>query len=259
MRDDDPSARSTACVDACEPCDDCCECPSQVAEKRQRLRRWAWVLVAFAIGWNSIEAVVAIFSGLAARSIALVAFGLDSVIEVSSSLVMVWRFSRRSVDEEASEQAERRAVRLIALIFFALAVYVTFTSVSTLLGFGDEPDPSPVGLVLLVLSLVIMPQIYRKERQVAAAMGSVAFQADAAQLRLCILLSGVTVIGLAGNALLGWWWLDPAAALVIAGLAIKEGREAWARGELCESETFVIGRRAGFPCAPVCCPTCPAV
>ena len=186
------------------------------------------MLTALTIGWNSIEAIIAIGSGLLAGSIALVGFGLDSVVEVSSALVIAWRLTRG-----ASEAAERRAVRLIALTFFAIALYVSLDAVLKLLGFGDEPERSNVGLAITALSLVVMPALAWAKRRVARGLGSVALAADAAETQLCTYLSAVVLIGLAANVLAGWWWMDPLAGLVVAALAIKEGRTAWLSGDLC--------------------------
>jgi divalent metal cation (Fe/Co/Zn/Cd) transporter len=198
------------------------------------MRRWAWWLTALTIGWNSLEAVVAIASGVIAGSIALVGFGLDSVVEVGSALVIVWRLSNRSTDREADDRLERRAVRLIAVSFFAIALYVVYDSVTKLLGINEEPLSSPLGLAITALSLVVMPAIAWAKRRVAAGLGSVALKADAAETQLCTYLSAVVLLGLAANSLFGWWWMDPIAGLVVAGLAVREGWEAWTSGELCE-------------------------
>jgi len=199
-----------------------------------RLRRWAWWLTALTIGWNSLEAIVAIASGVIAGSIALVGFGLDSVVEVGSALVIVWRLSHRSTDPEADERIERRAVRLIAITFFVISLYVVYDSATKLLGISEEPHSSPIGLVITALSLVVMPAIAWAKRRVARGLGSVALRADAAETQLCTYLSAVVLIGLAANSLLGWWWMDPVAGLVVAALAVREGWEAWSSGELCE-------------------------
>jgi cation diffusion facilitator family transporter len=212
-----------------------CTCSSvRAAPTDHGARRWAWWLTALTIGWNSIEAVVAIISGVVAGSIALVGFGLDSVVEVSSALVIVWRLSRQGESHQDNERAERRAVQLIALTFFAIAGYVTYDAVRKLLGVADEPEPSTVGLAIAALSLVVMPTLAWAKRKVAARLNSVALRADAAETQLCTYLSAVVLIGLAANSLLGWWWMDPLAGLVIATLAIWEGRQAWVSGDLCE-------------------------
>jgi divalent metal cation (Fe/Co/Zn/Cd) transporter len=218
-------------VDGCA-----CGATAVAAETRPRqgrLRRWAWWLTALTIGWNSLEAVIAIGSGLLAGSIALVGFGLDSVVEVSSALVIAWRLARQGGDHAANERAERRAVRLIALSFFAIALYVSYDSVTRLLGIGEQAEHSPVGLALVALSLVVMPTLAWAKRRVAARLGSVALRADAAQTQLCTYLSAVVLLGLAANGLLGWWWMDPLAGLAVAALALKEGRDAWRSGDLC--------------------------
>jgi divalent metal cation (Fe/Co/Zn/Cd) transporter len=211
-----------------------CESPELVHTDRLGLRRWAWWLTALTIGWNSLEAVVAVVSGLQAGSIALVGFGLDSVIEVSSAVVIAWRLSRQGDDHASNERAERRAVRLIAVSFLAIAAYVTYDAIAKLLGIGAHPEHSTAGLVLVGLSLVVMPALAVAKRRVAAGLGSVALKADAAETQLCTYLSAVVLIGLAGNSLFGWWWMDPLAGLVVAAIALKEGREAWMSGDLCE-------------------------
>lgn len=184
---------------------------STAAPTEARLRRWAWWLTGLTIGWNSLEAIVALLSGMAAGSIALVGFGLDSVVEVSSALVIVWRLTRQGADAEANERAERRAVRLIALTFFVIAAYVTYDAAAKLLGMSAEPEHSTVGLVLVALSLVVMPALAWAKRRVAAGLESVALKADAAETQLCTYLSAVVFVGLAANSLFGWWWMDPLA------------------------------------------------
>ena len=184
--------------------------------------RLAWLTVA----WNVVEGVVALLAGRSAGSSALIGFGLDSMIEVSSALVVLWQL-RSSVPEEREQQA----LKLIALSFFALGAWVTFSSVSTLVT-QSEPDTSVVGIVLAIVSLVVMPALALAKRRVGRAMSSATVVADSAQTWLCTSLSAVLLIGLVANASLGWWWADPVAGLVIAVVAIREGREAW-RGKNC--------------------------
>jgi len=203
------------------------------AHEGRRLRRWAWWLAALTIAWNSLEGGIGILSGIMASSIALFGFGLDSAVEVGSALVIVWRLSRQGPDEAANERAEQRAVRLIALTFFAVAAYVIYDAVAKLLGVGEEPEHSTLGLLVVSASLVVMPTLAWAKRRVAARLGSAALRADAAETQLCGYLSAVVLVGLAANSLFGWWWMDPLAALVVAALALKEGWEAWASGELC--------------------------
>jgi divalent metal cation (Fe/Co/Zn/Cd) transporter len=224
-------APSAGCIDGCS----CCQPTTSLATPADpRLHRWAWALTALTIGWNSLEAVIAIVSGWLAGSIALVGFGLDSVVEVSSALVIAWRLARHSSDHAANERAEQRAVRLIAFSFVAIAVYVGYDSVTTLLGIGEKPEHSAIGLALVALSLIVMPALAWAKRRVAAGLGSVALKADAAETQLCTYLSAVVLLGLAANSLLGWWWMDPIAALLVAGIALKEGWAAWRSGDLCD-------------------------
>jgi divalent metal cation (Fe/Co/Zn/Cd) transporter len=216
-------------------CKEACDCEAPLTRASDPLaRRWAWALTGATIAWNTVEALVAIVGGVLAGSIALVGFGLDSVVEVSSALVIVWRLSLQGSDRAANERAERRAVRLIAVSFFGIATYVVFDSIRTLVGVRDEPQPSAVGLAITALSLIVMPSLAFAKRWVAKRLASVALRADAAETMLCTYLSAVVLLGLAANALFGWWWMDPVAGLVVAGLAIREGREAWTSGELCE-------------------------
>ncbi len=191
-----------------------------------RLRRRAVALAWFTVAWNAVEAVVAIAAGQAADSTALIGFGLDSTIEVSSAAIVLWQFRSPLPD-----QRERFALRLIAVSFFALAAWVAASSVSDLVE-RAEPDVSVAGIALATASLVVMPVLARAKRRVGRAMGSATVVADSAQTWLCTSLSAVLLVGLGANALVGWWWADPVAGLVIAAAAVREGREAW-RGENC--------------------------
>jgi divalent metal cation (Fe/Co/Zn/Cd) transporter len=188
-------------------------------------RRIRW-LVAATITYNVIEAVVAITAGAAASSTALIGFGLDSVIEVSSAAAVAWQFT--GPDPEAREKT---ALRVIAISFFALAAYVTVESVRALLT-GGEAEHSTVGLILAALSLAIMPVLSRAQRRTGRELNSRSAVADSKQTLLCTYLSAVLLVGLGLNSLFGWSWADPVAALVIAAVAVREGREAW-RGDTC--------------------------
>ncbi|NNE11944.1 MAG: cation transporter [Ilumatobacter sp.] len=190
-----------------------------------RLRRRALLLAWATVIYNVIEAVVAIAAGRAASSIALISFGLDSTVEVASAAVIIWQFS--GVDENR----ERVALRLIGLSFFALAAYVSIQAVVDL-STSSEPDPSTIGIVLAAASLVVMPALAIAKRRTGRALGSVTVAADSQQTVLCTYLSAVLLIGLVLNATVSWWWADPLAALVIAGLALREGIEAW-NGDTC--------------------------
>ncbi|MGW8567139.1 cation diffusion facilitator family transporter [Isoptericola sp. NPDC055881] len=188
-------------------------------------RRVRWV-VATTIVYNVVEAVVAITAGRAASSAALVGFGLDSVVEVLSAAAVAWQFAAPD-----PHRRERAALRLIAVSFFGLALFVTVDAARTLLG-AAEPDHSPVGIVLAAVSLAVMPFLSWVERRTGRELGSASAVADSKQTLLCTYLSAVLLVGLVLNATLGWTWADPLAALVIAGFAAKEGVEAW-RGDAC--------------------------
>ncbi|MER5391195.1 cation transporter [Saccharopolyspora sp. NPDC002686] len=210
-------------------CADGCSAPVGVglsdARRAVLTRRIRW-FVAATITYNVIEAIVAIAAGRAASSTALIGFGLDSTIEVASAAAVAWQFS--GSDPEARE---RVALKIIGLSFFALAAYVTVESVRALLG-GAEAEHSTAGIVLAALSLAIMPALSYAQRRAGRELGSHSAVADSKQTLLCTYLSGVLLIGLLLNTLFGWYWADPIAALVIAVVAVKEGREAW-RGEHC--------------------------
>lgn len=200
--------------------------PPLEAVERARLGRRAQLLAAASVSYNLVEAVVAITAGLVAGSVALVGFGLDSVVEVSSGLIILWQFRH-----PLPESRERVALRLMAISFFALAAYVAAESVRALAS-GHAPDPSPVGIALAAASLAIMPFLSWAQRRTGRALQSNAVVADSTQTLLCTYLSAVLLVGLVLNATLGWHWADPIAGLVIAAVAAKEGRDAW-RGEGC--------------------------
>jgi divalent metal cation (Fe/Co/Zn/Cd) transporter len=195
-------------------------------EERRRLGRRAQLLAAASVTYNVIEAIVAISAGVVAGSVALVGFGLDSVVEVSSGLIILWQFRHR-----LPESRERRALRMLAVLFFALAAYVGFESVRALVG-GSDPETSSVGIGLASASLIVMPLLSWAQRRTGRALGSNAVVADGTQTLLCTYLSAVLLVGLVLNATLGWGWADPIAGLVIAGVAVREGLEAW-KGEGC--------------------------
>lgn len=200
-------------------------------ERRRVLSRRIRFFVAATITYNVIEAVVALAAGTAASSSALIGFGLDSVIEVSSAAAVAWQFAGR--DPEARE---KKALRFIAFSFFALAAFVTVDALRSLLG-AREPDHSSVGIVLAAVSLVIMPLLSWAQRRAGRELGSRSAVADSKQTLLCSYLSGVLLVGLLLNSLFGWSWADPVAALVIAAIALKEGLEAW-KGDACCAPGF---------------------
>ncbi|MEV4733805.1 cation transporter [Saccharopolyspora sp. NPDC049426] len=215
-------AAADACGDRC-----CARTETVIADARRRAlqRRVRW-LVGATISYNVIEAVVAISAGAAASSTALIGFGLDSVIEVASAAAVAWQFA--GSDPEARE---RTALKVIAVSFFALALYVAVESVRSLLG-AEAAEHSTAGIVVASLSLLIMPLLSYAQRRAGREIGSASAVADSKQTLLCTYLSGVLLLGLVLNSLLGWWWADPLVGLVIAAVAVNEGRQAW-RGEHC--------------------------
>jgi divalent metal cation (Fe/Co/Zn/Cd) transporter len=190
----------------------------------RRAKLLAWI----GVGWHGIEAAIAVGAGIAAGSIALVGFGADSLIESVAGFVVLWLFSGA---RRGSAAAERRAQQLIAVSFYVLAAYVAEQATRALLG-GGRPETSWVGIGLAAFTAATMPPLAIAKARVGEALGSSATKSESRQSMLCAYLSVGLLIGLGGNALLGWWWLDPAVALVIAGVALHEGRESW-RGESC--------------------------
>jgi divalent metal cation (Fe/Co/Zn/Cd) transporter len=182
------------------------------------------------IAYNSLEGVFAVGFGLLAGSIALVGFGVDSVIEVTSGLGLIWRL-RLDADPAKRERAEKLSLKLVGICFVALAAYVAFDSITSLLR-SEAPEESIPGIILATLSLIVMPLLARAKRRVAANINSVALTADAKQTELCTYLSAILLGGLALNAQFGWWWADPVAALAMTPIIAKEGVEAL-RGRTC--------------------------
>jgi len=200
-----------------------------ITDERERLQRRGLLLAALTIAWNVIEAIVAVSAGIAAGSIALIGFGLDSTIEVGSAFVVVWQF-RAELRGGYDEDRERKALRLIAISFFVLATYVAAEAVRDLFFVDSEAAKSTIGIALAALSLAVMPALAIAKRRTATEIGSPTLRADAAETMLCSWLSAVLLGGLLLNATVGWWWADPIAAIAIAGLAAKEGVEAWRGG-----------------------------
>jgi divalent metal cation (Fe/Co/Zn/Cd) transporter len=195
-------------------------------------RRIRWIVTA-TIGYNLIEAVVAITAGTIASSAALVAFGLDSTIEVLSAAAVAWQFTRRD-----PERWEKPTLRVIAVAFFALAAYVIVSSLFALIG-RVEVEHSPLGIAITALSVVIMPFLSLAERRAGRELGSATAVADSKQTLICAYLSATVLIGLLLNSVFGWWWVDAIAGLVIAAFAIREGIEAW-RGDACATSVGML-------------------
>lgn len=210
--------------------------------RRDQLKRRARWLAGASVAYNLAEAGASVSAGAIASSVALLGFGLDSLIEMGSGLVILWQFAH-----PLPESRERTALRLIAISFFGLAGYITFESVHALVA-GAEPDPSPFGIGIAVASLCLMPIMSWAQRRTGRELGSGSVVADSKQTLLCTYLSAVLLVGLVANAAVGWSWADPVAGLVIAFVALREGREAW-RGDAC----CVVPAVAGDDCDDACC------
>ena len=202
-------------------------------ERRQLLQRRIRLIVGATIAYNVVEAVVAITAGSIASSAALIGFGLDSVIEVLSAAAVAWQFTRRD-----PERWEKGTLRVIAVAFFALAAYVTVSSVFALAS-QEQVRHSTLGIVITALSVVIMPFLSFAERRAGRELGSATAVADSKQTLICTYLSAAVLVGLVLNSLLGWWWADAIAGLVIAGFAVREGIEAW-RGDTCATSVGML-------------------
>ncbi len=201
------------------------------ASARAALVRRGLRLETLTLLWNSLEAIIAVASGVIAGSIALVGFGVDSVIESVSGVVLLWRLRADAVIARR-DHAEKRALTLVGVSFFVLAAYVSFDAVKTLLRL-EQPEKSAVGIALAAASLIVMPPLARAKRRVAAQIASPALQADSRQTGLCACLSAILLGGLVLNALFGWWWADPVAGLAMVPFIAGEGRQAL-RGERCD-------------------------
>lgn len=203
------------------------------APRRDLLRRRIRWIVAATIAYNLIEAVVAVTAGTIASSAALIGFGLDSTIEVLSAAAVAWQFTRRD-----PERWERGTLRVIAVAFFALATYVTVSSVTALV-LRTEPETSPIGIVLTAVSVLVMPFLSMAERRAGRELGSATAVADSRQTLICTYLSAAVLVGLVVNAAFGWWWADAVAGLIIAVFAVREGVEAW-RGDACATSVGML-------------------
>ena len=202
---------------------------------RPTLLRQALRLEYLTVGWNLVEGVVAVAAALATGSVALLGFGIDSFVESASGSILIWRLlaERAHTDAEAIEAIEHRAQKLVALSLFGLAAYIAFDALKTL-ALQEHPEPSGVGVAVTTLSIGVMWWLARAKRRAAVALGSRAMEADAFQTTACWWLSLVVLSGIAVNALTGWWWADPAAALVMTYFLVREGRETWGGEECCE-------------------------
>ena len=218
--------------------------PERYRDLAARVKLLSWL----SLGVMSVEGTVALVAGIMAGSIALVGFGLDSAIEGFASVIIIWRFSGSRV---MSQTAEHRAQKLVAIQFFMLAPYVAVESIRALAG-GEHADVSVLGMALAVFSLITMPLLGVAKQRIAEEIGSAATKGEGRQNVLCAYLAGALLIGLAGNAIAGAWWLDPVVGLLIAAVAVKEGIEAW-RGEGCCVGSPLDGYAAAEPCQDDCC------
>jgi divalent metal cation (Fe/Co/Zn/Cd) transporter len=191
------------------------------ADDRRTVVRLGQRLEYFTVGWNCLEALVAIVAGIIARSVSLIGFGLDSLMEVASGSALLWRL-HHDQNPSRREQVERATLRIVGWCFIALAMYITCESGSTLIR-HEAPDRSIPGMVLAAVSLVVMPVLARRKRRVAARIGSGAMRADSRQTDFCAYLAAILLGGLLMNALFGWWWADPVAGLVMVPIIAKEG------------------------------------
>jgi divalent metal cation (Fe/Co/Zn/Cd) transporter len=217
--------------------------PAPDPTERDRLIRRAKALSWLSLAWMTVEGAVAITAAVIAGSVALLGFGLDSVIEGVASVVIIWRFTGA---RRLSQAAEERAQKLVAVQFFLLAPYVAQDAIRALAG-GEQPDTSWLGIGLATSSILIMPWLGRAKQRIGTALGSGATHGEGTQNLLCAYLAAGVLVGLLANALAGWWWLDPVVALGIAAIAVREGVGTW-RGEGCCADSPL-----GAACAEDCC------
>ncbi|MFQ5918257.1 MAG: cation diffusion facilitator family transporter [Candidatus Binatia bacterium] len=196
----------------------------------------------FTVGWNVVEGVIAIAAGIIAGSIALVGFGLDSYIEVASGSVLIWRLRKHGFsDQEDEETAEKKAIFFVGTTFFILALYVIYEAGKKLF-YQEQPAESLIGIILAIVSLIVMPLLAIWKKKIAAEINSRALRADALETLACSYLSFTLLLGLSANSLLGWWWADPLAALIMVYFLLKEGREAVEEGWEGLTKRLVGGR-----------------
>ena len=194
-------------------------------ESDVQLKKKALLLVWIGEIWNVLEAIVALWSGVEAGSIALIGFGFDSILELAAGGILIWRLQSKWIDEAEEDEAERKAHRIVGITFFVLAGYIVIHSATTLAGFLREPEQSAVGIALVIASAIVMTILYFRKIDIAEKIGSRALRAEAKETLVCDLQDLTLLIGLGANYLLGWWWADPVAALGLIPFLIKEGRE----------------------------------
>jgi divalent metal cation (Fe/Co/Zn/Cd) transporter len=222
--------------------------PAFDRQRYARLARRVRLLSWLSLAWMSVEGAVAIAAGVVAGSIALIGFGLDSAVEGFASVIIIWRFTGQRT---FSQQAEERAQRLVAVQFFLLAPYVAYESFRALIG-AEHPEVSWVGIGLATASVILMPLLGIAKQRLAERLGSAATKGEGRQNMLCAYLAGALLIGLLGNAFAGAWWLDPSVGLLIAGVAVKEGLEAWRGDGCCVASPLDGALAAGRRCEHDC-------
>ncbi len=205
---------------------------AELAIDRQQIAQRGKRLEYFTIAWNTLEGLVAVLAGAVAGSISLVGFGIDSFIEVTSGVTLLWRMSV-DADVHRRERNERLALRIVGVCFVALAAYIGYEAIADLIG-TKEPAASLAGIILAIVSLIVMPLLSRAKRRVGAALGSAAMHADAKQTEFCTYLSAILLAGLVVNRIFGLWWADPVAALIMVPIIAKEGYDGL-QGKACES------------------------
>ena len=220
--------------------------PQQAAELQKLVHR-AKLLAWLGVGWHGIEAAIAVGAGIVAGSIALIGFGADSLMEAVAGIILLWRFA---ASRASAEDAERRAQRLIGLSFYLIAAYVGFEALRSLL-VGDRPEASWIGIGFSIATLLTMPPLAVAKARTGERLGSASTKSEGRQNMLCAYLSAALLVGLGANALFGLWWADPVTALLIAAVAVKEGREAW-QGESCCTAP-IPGGSSSYSCEDDCC------
>lgn len=205
--------------------------------QRPQFLRYGYFLELITVGWNIIEGIVAVAAGTQAHSVALVAFGVDSFIETTSAAVVGWRLrdELRGRAPEDAERVERRAARIAGALLLLLAAYIVVDASRRLIGVGEHASESRLGIAITALSLVVMPALAYAKLKMARALNSRALRADAYEAITCVWLSVTTLAGLLLTAVLGWWWADPLAALILVPLIVREGLEAW-RADVCDHD-----------------------
>lgn len=199
--------------------------PPELENAAKQLKTRALLLVWLGEIWNVVEAVIALWSGIGAGSVALIGFGLDSILELAAGGILIWRLQKSWRDDDEESEAETKAHKMVGYTFFALAGLIFVQSTATLFGYLPEPEESTLGLILILASAAVMTILYFKKMDIAEKMGSRALRAEAKETLVCDLQDLTVFVGLGANYLVGWWWADPVAALGLIPFLIKEGRE----------------------------------